>query len=102
MRKPSRATEDVLLFLLNDAHVSRYGLEIMRGTDMSSGTLYPILDRLEDRGLVVGEWEDVAPEAAGRPRRRYYRLSDDGVAYASEVRASVVRRLGAPAFGGAS
>ncbi|HXJ25852.1 MAG TPA: helix-turn-helix transcriptional regulator, partial [Streptosporangiaceae bacterium] len=64
---------------------------------LKSGTLYPILIRLADRGLVEACWEDGQP--AGRPRRHLYRLSPDGlsaaVAAAREA-ASAARRAPAP------
>lgn len=45
------------------------------------GTLYKALDRLRKRGLLEAEWEDSdIAETAGRPRRRLYRITADGVA----------------------
>lgn len=44
------------------------------------GTLYRALARLEDMGLLTSQWEDPQRAAdAGRPRRRLYRLTDDGL-----------------------
>ena len=56
-----------------------YGFEIMDFTALPSGTVYPILRRLEDNGLVRSEWED-SREAHGdrRPRRRNYELTEGG------------------------
>lgn len=100
MRRLSRATEDVLLVLSSDLGKEWYGVEVMRASGLSSGSLYPILERLEDRELIEGEWEDEATAAAERrPRRRYYRLSARGRAVAAEVRSSLAARLG-PAVGG--
>src|SRR5215510_10986970 len=58
----------------------RHGYGIARDTGLKSGTLYPILIRLADRGLVEARWEDEQP--AGRPRRHLYRLTASGVATA--------------------
>src|SRR5881392_3238381 len=58
----------------------RHGYGIARDTGLKSGTLYPILIRLADRGLVEARWEDEQP--AGRPRRHLYRLTPDGLAAA--------------------
>src|SRR5579862_6435828 len=58
----------------------RHGYGIARDTGLKSGTLYPVLIRLADRGLVEARWEDEQP--AGRPRRHLYRLTSDGVAAA--------------------
>jgi PadR family transcriptional regulator, regulatory protein PadR len=58
----------------------RHGYGIARDTGLKSGTLYPVLIRLADRGLVEARWEDEQP--AGRPRRHLYRLTSDGLATA--------------------
>lgn len=58
----------------------RHGYDIARETGLKSGTLYPILIRLAERGLVESCWE--AEQPAGRPRRHLYRLSPDGLAVA--------------------
>jgi len=61
---------------------SRHGYDIARETGLKSGTLYPILIRLADRGLLEASWEDEQP--AGRPRRHLYRLTTEGLAWASQ------------------
>ncbi|MGH8879134.1 MAG: PadR family transcriptional regulator, partial [Stackebrandtia sp.] len=62
-------------------------------TGLPSGTLYPILVRLERAGWVATAWEDVDASAAGRPARRYYRLTADGVTAARAELSSMYRRL---------
>lgn len=62
----------------------RYGYDIARETGLASGSLYPILGRLADRGFLETLWEDQPPD--GRPRRHLYRLTDRGVARAVELR----------------
>jgi PadR family transcriptional regulator, regulatory protein PadR len=57
-----------------------HGYGIARETGLRSGTLYPILIRLADRGLVAARWEDGQP--AGRPRRHQYQLTPEGLAAA--------------------
>jgi PadR family transcriptional regulator, regulatory protein PadR len=59
----------------------RHGYGIARDTGLKSGTLYPVLIRLADRGLVEARWEDEQP--AGRPRRHLYRLTPEGLAVAT-------------------
>ena len=59
----------------------RHGYGIARDTGLKSGTLYPVLLRLADRGLVEARWEDEQP--AGRPRRHLYRLTPEGLAAAT-------------------
>lgn len=64
----------------------RYGFELMRVTGLPSGTVYPILTRLEAAGLVRSRWE--AEEKAheqGRPRRRYYEMTSEGEARLQEA-----------------
>lgn len=72
------AMAKVLAALLEDPDGFRYGLDLMAATGLPSGTMYPILRRLQDAGWVTAEWEQVDPVAAGRPARRYYRLTPDG------------------------
>jgi PadR family transcriptional regulator, regulatory protein PadR len=69
----------VLAALLSDPAADRYGLDLMKATGLPSGTLYPILVRLERAGWLAARWEDVDPVREGRPARRYYRLGPDGV-----------------------
>ena len=68
----------VVAALLEDPATERYGLQLMQDTGLPSGTLYPILVRLERAGWVRSRWEDVDPVAEGRPTRRYYRLTSEG------------------------
>ncbi len=72
----------VVQVLLGDPAGEVYGLELGAITGIKSGTLHPILARLETLGWVDSRWEDIEPAEAGRPRRRYYRLSPRGVALA--------------------
>ena len=83
----------VLTVLLEDPQVGRYGLELMRATGQPSGTLYPILTRLLAAGWVGAEWEDVDPTVEGRPARRYYRLTPDGLANARTELAALHAKL---------
>jgi PadR family transcriptional regulator PadR len=68
----------VVSAFLSDTDADRYGLELMHDTHLASGTLYPILVRLERAGWVESHWEDIDPVAEGRPARRYYRLTPTG------------------------
>lgn len=76
------ATQYVLTTLLADSDRERYGAEIGAAAGLASGTIHPILARLEGTGWLTSRWEQVDPSAAGRPARRYYRLTADGVANA--------------------
>jgi DNA-binding PadR family transcriptional regulator len=73
------AVARVLAAFLEDPAVGRYGLDLMRASGHPSGTLYPVLTRLLKAGWIEAQWEEIDPVAAGRPARRYYRLTRDGV-----------------------
>jgi PadR family transcriptional regulator, regulatory protein PadR len=78
-------TQLVLRALL--AHPTRemYGLEICAAAELPSGTIHPILARLERAGWLESRWEELDPREAGRPRRRYYRLCPDGIEQARDA-----------------
>jgi DNA-binding PadR family transcriptional regulator len=65
-------------FLAAGGAATLYGLELMDQTGLKSGTLYPVLARLEEAGWATSSWEDADPRDAGRPRRRYYELTGLG------------------------
>ncbi|MFC4036892.1 PadR family transcriptional regulator, partial [Dactylosporangium siamense] len=87
------AVATVVSAFLADPAADRYGLDLMRVTGHSSGTLYPILLRLRRAGWVVARWEDADPAAPGRPARRCYRLTPDGVVVARTAVAELAARL---------
>jgi PadR family transcriptional regulator, regulatory protein PadR len=76
----SPQTLSVLAALTDHPDQWHHGYEMARATGLKSGTLYPILIRLADRGLLEAEWQD--EPAPGRPRRHLYRLTADGLAAA--------------------
>jgi PadR family transcriptional regulator, regulatory protein PadR len=69
------------------------GADVQRRCGIASGTLYPILLRLESAGWFVSRWETIDPASAGRPRRRLYHLTASGLTRASEVFASFSRGI---------
>jgi DNA-binding PadR family transcriptional regulator len=58
---------------------------LSRAAGLASGTIHPILARLERAGWLESRWEDVDPREQGRPRRRYYQLTPDGVELAGDA-----------------
>lgn len=68
-----------------------YGFEIMKLTSLASGTVYPLLRRLERSGMVTSSWEDIDPVQEGRPKRRTYEITGDG----ERALAAAVKRLAA-------
>ena len=101
----------VLAEMLSEPAEQRYGLDICAETGLPSGTIYPILARLERIGWMESDWEDPnAHIAEGRPRRRYYRLTRDGAECADEALKAIKRtrknaarawRIAAPGTSGA-
>ena len=83
----------VVAAFLTDPEAERYGLDLMRDTSLASGTLYPMLIRLERAGWLRADWEDIDPVAEGRPNRRYYRLTPDGVVAARRELAVLHQQL---------
>lgn len=58
----------------------RHGYDLMKETALLSGTLYPLLMRMSEQGLVEAEWRE--PAQPGRPPRHAYRLTTEGLALA--------------------
>lgn len=79
MSRSIRLTLPTATILYGIHHGLRYGFELIDGSGLLAGTVYPILRRLEDAGCIDGAWERVAiSRAEGRPPRRYYRLTAAG------------------------
>ena len=70
--------ERVLRVFLGDLSARQYGYDLMKATKLPSGTLYPMLARLQQEGLVESQWENQRPDSGGRPPRKYYRLTAEG------------------------
>lgn len=73
------STRTTLLTLRTDPTREWYGQELIKATGLRSGTLYPILDRLTERGWLTTRREQGDPKAEGRPLRRYYQLTATGL-----------------------
>jgi PadR family transcriptional regulator len=86
--------ERVLRAFLADPAAPRYGYDLMKAAGLPSGTLYPLLSRLEMRGLVTSAWE--TPQQDGQRPRRYYHLTSEGVRVArlELAQATAARRSG--------
>lgn len=77
----TRTSRAVLQALIEGFEDDLWGLRICHLTKLPSGTVYPLLARLEDLGWVTTQWEDdglSAPRTTG-PRRRFYRLTPNGL-----------------------
>jgi len=76
----TQATLAVLRAFSKKPGEEMYGLQICAEAGLPSGTIHPILARLEGAGWLESFWENIDPVSEGRPRRRYYRLSPAGAA----------------------
>jgi PadR family transcriptional regulator, regulatory protein PadR len=76
-RALSQKARLVLAVLLDARGSWSHGYQLARAADVKSGTLYPLLIRLEEQGFLEAEWQQ--PEARGRPPRHAYRLTASGI-----------------------
>ena len=77
-----------------------HGYALSQSTGIVSGTLYPILMRLEKLRWLETKWEE--PKNAGRPPRHLYRLTPNGRAWArEELQDAAERKVWKPAYNGA-
>lgn len=86
-------TQRVLRVLLENPTGEFYGVEIGGAAGLPSGTVHPILARLEGIGWLESRWEDIDPRIAGRPARRYYQLTSAG---AESARSALARAYRSP------
>ena len=65
---------------------NRFGFDIMDTTGLTSGTVYPALDKLESLGYLTSKWEAVhIARRDGRPSRKYFDLTAEGAAVLAEA-----------------
>jgi PadR family transcriptional regulator PadR len=95
----SGPTLKLLKLLLENPSQGRSGAEISKITKLGSGTMYPLLQRLEIARWIEGDWENVEPSEVGRPKRRLYKLTRSGHAAAIKEFAQYQTPIaGAPAW----
>jgi PadR family transcriptional regulator PadR len=88
-RPPSAQTINVLRALAADPAQWRYGYDLATQVQLKSGSLYPILVRLADRGLLETSWEQ---GQGSRPPRHLYRLTSTGREFVATLAASRVEK----------
>jgi DNA-binding PadR family transcriptional regulator len=86
MRSPSPRARAVLAYLSEAGPEWRHGYYLVRATGAKSGTVYPLLIRLEAEGYLEAQWQ--APAAPGRPPRHAYRLTAEGARFARRISAA--------------
>jgi DNA-binding PadR family transcriptional regulator len=84
-RPPSAQAINVLRALAAEPERWRYGYDLAGEVRLKSGSLYPILVRLTDRGMLETSWE---PGLGSRPPRHLYRLSLAGREYVAALPAA--------------
>lgn len=89
----SKQTDRLLAVMLKEPLTWQYGYGLMKQTGLQSGTLYPVLLRLCEQGLLEAEWREA--EQPGKPPRHVYRLTSAGLALAREQIAPADREPGA-------
>jgi PadR family transcriptional regulator PadR len=95
-RKPnnSRQTRALLAVFLERAQSWLHGYDLSKETGLKSGTLYPLLMRLSEQGLMESRWQE--PERPGLPPRHIYRLTSSGLALAREQAREAATAMGDP------
>jgi DNA-binding PadR family transcriptional regulator len=88
----------LLAVLLEQPRTWRHGYELAKQTGLKSGTLYPLLMRLCDQGLLVARWAE--SDQPGKPPRHLYRPTAAGLALARERGAGAPELPGAPVRAG--
>lgn len=83
MRRTNAAVA-VMAALMEDPVARHWGYSLSRRAGVRSGVMYPVLHRMLDEGWLTDGWED-AREAEGRPPRRYYELTGEGIEYFRRV-----------------
>jgi PadR family transcriptional regulator, regulatory protein PadR len=95
----SGPTLRLLKHLLERPNDGRSGAQISKATGIGSGTMYPLLQRLEMQKWIEGEWETIDPSKEGRPRRRFYKLTPTGYAGAKSALGELqISVLGEPSW----
>ncbi|WP_291054534.1 PadR family transcriptional regulator [Herbiconiux sp.] len=80
LQRVTAPTLDVLAILLSAEADPIFGLEIMKRSGRPSGTIYPILERLERQGWITSTWEENTTTQLHR--RRVYTFTPEGAAAA--------------------
>src|SRR5258708_2312813 len=94
-RKPntSSQTRALLAAFLDRSGIWRHGYDLAKETGLRSGTLYPVLMRLSEQGLLESRWQET--ERPGLPPRHVYKLTASGLALAREQALAAIAADGA-------
>src|SRR4051812_7904906 len=92
----TRATRGVLAELVDDPSADHHVTQLVNGTGLSAGEIYPVLARLEAVRWLESSWDPPTSTQQGWPRRRHYRLTADGLAMARGALARAASAAAAP------
>jgi PadR family transcriptional regulator PadR len=81
-------TQIILELFLHDPERELYGLQICEEAGLATGTIHPILARLERVGWLKSRWEQIDPRVEGRRPRRYYEINPNSIA---KIQAALAR-----------
>jgi PadR family transcriptional regulator, regulatory protein PadR len=98
--KLTATLERVLRVFTADPSAHHHGYDLMKAARLQSGTLYPMLARLQEEGLVTSQWQERPPD--GRPPRKYYQLTGEGLRVARLELARAGQRTPRPTSPGAA
>jgi PadR family transcriptional regulator len=94
----SHQTLQILKVFLDGPSEGLAGSDIWKKLGLFSGTVYPILMRLDGAGWLKSDWEKLPAEMLGRPRKRIYQLTPDGYNKAREAFAALDVQVGSPSW----
>ena len=94
----SHQTLRVLKLFLDCPREGLAGSDIWKKLGLFSGTVYPIVMRLQGAGWLESEWEKLPPETLARPRKRIYHLTPNGYNKAREAFAALDVQVGSPSW----
>lgn len=86
----------VLRVLFEHLDAEHYALDLSKTAGVNIGTIYALIARLERHDIVKSALEDVDPQVVGRPPRRYYRLTGEGIRYAERTLREQLAPFGLP------
>lgn len=78
-------TLQLISLLLSEPELEWYGLQLASEAALKSGSVYVVLARLEQAGWLSSRWEEINPAVEGRPRRRLYKLTGEGLRAATQA-----------------
>lgn len=83
--KATHSLVQVSTALMDDPQGRHWGYDLSRRSGVRSGVLYPILHRMLEEEWLADGWEDATEVKEGRPARRYYVLTEQGISHLGAI-----------------